>query len=150
MSDSQTKSLEYFAKSGEALELAEQLANQVDQEKRAAAQLIPGLVSRLQEEHKLIEAHEKGAAAEQLADHAGALKIVGNLLSAMSEMKAAYEQKLAIDPGKPVPANGKQASHRREKTSSGPYIDRKLGAGEKSAADRVFLERLGLTSLLNQ
>ena len=147
--NSQTKSLEYFAKSGEALQLAEQLADQVDREKKAAVQLVPGLVARLHEEHKLIEAHEKEAAAEQLGDHAGALKIVGNLLSALSEVKAAYEQKMAIDPGQSVPPSAGTKRAGANTTTGGPYIDRRLGAGEKSAADRVFLEKLGLTSLLN-
>lgn len=150
--NSQTKSLEYFAKSGEALHLAEQFAAEVEREKKAAAQLVPGLTDRLLTEVKMIQPHEKQAAANQLNDHAGALKVVGNLLTAMGQMKAAYEQKLAVNQGQPVPdskGQAKQASA-SQNPSNPNYVGRRAGAGEKTAADRVFIEKLGLGQLIEQ
>lgn len=150
MSDSQTKSLEYFAKSGEALHLAEQFADEVEREKKAAARLVPGIADRLVTEVKLIQPHEKQAAFDQLNDHAGALKVVGNLLTAMGQMKAAYEQKLAVNQGTPVPDSGSRAKQANAETSSSNpnYVGRRTGAGEKTAADRVFIEKLGLGQLM--
>ncbi|HUU98848.1 MAG TPA: hypothetical protein VM487_24210 [Phycisphaerae bacterium] len=152
MSDSQTKTLAYVAKSGEALHIAEQFALAVDQEKKAAAQLAAPLPDRLLAEHALIRSNEKQAALDQLNDHAGALKMVGNLLTAMGNMKAAYEQKLAVNPGQPVDDHSgrrKQASD-AESAGNPNYVGRRTGAGEKSAADRAFIEKLGLGSLLSQ
>lgn len=152
MSNSQTKSLQYFAKSGEALHAAEEFIGAVEAEKKAAAQLAPGLVDRLLSESRLIQEHEKQAALDQLNDHAGALKVVGNLLTTMATQKAAYEQKLAVNQGQPVPDHTGQAKQAAEAQSSGNpnYVGRRTGAGEKSAADRVFLEKLGLGPALLQ
>jgi hypothetical protein len=145
------KSLNYYDKSGEALQLAEKFAQEVEREKQAASQLVPGIAERLLSEIKLIEPHEKQAAVDQLNDHAGTLKVMGNLITVMGQMKAAYEQKLAVNPGQAVAdsaGNQKQASEQRNNNPN--YVGRRTGAGEKSAADRVFFEKLGIGHLVGQ
>lgn len=141
-------SLEAIEAAGTALETSRKFANAVNQEKQAAAVLIPGAVDSLVD-GRLVQDHERTNAMSKLGSHDGAVEVVGNLVQYIARQKAAYEQKLAV--------NG-QGSGVAEKTASASgvgsgngqplnpnYIGQRAGQGVKKASDLAFINALGLT-----
>ena len=138
------KSLEAIETSGIALETARKFAEDVGQEKRAAAALIPGAVDGLISGH-MVQEHERPLAATKLGTHEGALQVLGNLLDHVGQLKVAHERKIALlNQGQP--AN----SENGEKIAGSPhhqnpnYVGSRPGLGEKKASDIAFLTALNL------
>lgn len=152
MNDTRLSTLDYIQKSGEALHAAGALADKVAQDQQKVAKIVPVRVDLLVDSG-LIHSEEKQAAADQLGTHEGALAVVGNLIQIMGEQKQAFQQKIAAaGNGKPAPGtNGTSNGNGRSKQGDaglnyedGGYVGRRHGAGERSAADEVFIEKLGL------
>lgn len=137
------KSLEALEASGTALATAQKLAGAINQEKQAAAALAPSLVDALVTGH-LIQDHERVGAHTKLASHDGSMEIIGNLIGFIGQQKTAYEQKLAVN-GQGIPIEKEASANGRTNPN---YIGRRLGLGEKSAADINFINALGLGSQL--
>lgn len=150
------QTLDALQASGEALKAAKDLAEAVDREKQAAhARIAPTIDGLLNS--RLIEDHERTGAFQKLSSHTGALEIVGNLLTHLSRVKAAYEQKLKAA-GQGLPVSEKTAgvggvahsngSGSRLTSNSAPIVGRPAGLGEKRGSDLAFLKGLGLESLV--
>ncbi len=141
------KSLEALEASGTALATAQKLAGAINGEKQAAAALAPGLVDALVTGH-LIQDHERVGAHTKLASHDGSMEVIGNLIGFIGQQKKAYEQKLAVANAGGSLISKEASADGNGRTHNPNYVGRRLGLGEKSAADIKFINDLGLGSQL--
>lgn len=143
-----TETLAYVEKSGEALEVAKEMAEKLAATQEKVAQQSPVLIEAMVNAG-LLDPSEKAAAVEKLSSHDGCLEVTANLLQHMGETKHAYEQKLAaIGNGQSVSPTTKSASVVKDASADledGGFVGRRRGAGEMAGSDRVLLERLGIT-----
>lgn len=151
MSDTNVPTLDYVEASGQALGASLVLATKIAEEGVKIASVVPQRADLLIQAG-LITPQEKQAAVEQLSDHAGALDVVGNLITILAETKQAYEQKLAAagnGEGAPDPAATQTLGQVKradagDDVMQGGYVGRRAGVGEKRASDLALMRGLGI------
>jgi hypothetical protein len=93
----------YIEKTGTALGLYGNLVKSAMAEKKAAADLIPGLINKFKEA-KLLPAGQDKLAAAELGNHANALEILDNVITVMTErVKMASSDRAALHQGDLMP-----------------------------------------------
>lgn len=143
MNDNTTvKAVDSIGAAGEALKMAEDLANSIAADHKKVASMSPALVDQLVGAG-LLDDSERTVAFSKLADHAGALQVLGNVIKFAQKQKTAYEQRLAAA-GPGVADTSKSTKTASTSGSGRGAIDSVQGLGSRSKADEVFLSRLGL------
>lgn len=140
-SDIRLDMLDYVEKSGAALQAAEDMITELSAGHAKVAAAVPACVEQLVNA-RLIDAVDKTAAHDMLSTHAGAIQIVRNLANDLEKQRESFAQKTAAMGGSGnAVAPGKRTS---DEFDDGGYVGRRRGLNEKSAADKAFLEVLGL------
>lgn len=123
--------LAYIEKTDQAMRLAHRLLDKHAKQAPTIANAARAISQRLVD-LKLIQAHEKQAAAEQLSDHPGTLSILHNLLTQTEKFREKAAAASHLEPGRAV------AGRRVETRSRLEPVERR----STSRADDLWVERL--------
>lgn len=129
--DIKATTLKYAEVSGRALHLADQLLTEQSQKDAAAKSLIPNAVNDLIRSG-LIGTGDEKIATDKLSSHSETLKVLGNIVAHYREKEAEAVKVASTSMGKGV-------SDTHSKPVNANFVGRRLGQGEKSAADEHLL-----------
>jgi hypothetical protein len=95
----------------------------------------------------LVKEDERDDAIKLGSTHAGALKLVGNLINFHGATKKAHETQMAQSRlGRGVGEDGGRQKKASVPSTESPFVGRRAGLGEKRASDEALLRGLGIGS----
>lgn len=141
--DTNLKTLSFIQASGTALTQAQKLAEVVNTEKQAAAQLAGSVVEALVQ-NRLIQDHERDNAFRKLASHDGSIEVLQNLLGYLGQQKVAMAKRDGLNQGSGVDKTASADGTSPDDVRTNIVVGSKAGLGEKRASDNPFRRLAGL------
>ncbi len=136
--DLQQKALGFTKTANQALAVAAKLVNEKRASEKAAAEIVPALVTKLKQAGLISESDQKQASVE-LSNHKMALDVLSNVLDLYREAEGRAKtasEKVASTMGTAQPVEDKKV------TKQSNYVGRRMGEGERSDADVAFMSIL--------